>query len=78
MTQFNRLGSHPEPEPLKYILAHPEMHDRLVNGSDYPLPAINIVIRTKALMQNGFISTEEKRESSMKSINSILFSLILS
>lgn len=78
MTQFNRLGSHPEPEPLKYILAHPEMHHRLVNGSDYPLPAINIVIRTKALMQNGFISTEERESlNEIYKFNPILFDFVV-
>jgi len=78
MTQFNRLGATPEPEPLKYVLAHPEMHKRLVNGSDYPLPAINIVIRTKSLLQNGFIS-EAERESlnEIYKFNPLLFDFVL-
>ncbi len=78
MTQFNRLGAHPEPEPLKYILAHPELHRRLVNGSDYPLPAINIVIRTKALMQNGFISSEERQLlNEIYKFNPLLFDYVV-
>ena len=39
MTQFNRL-----PKPLLTLLERTDLHHRLVNGSDYPLPAINIVI----------------------------------
>lgn len=78
MTQFNRLGSRPEPEPLKYVLAHPEMHKRLVNGSDYPLPAINIVIRTKALLQNGFINEQEREAlNEIYKYNPLLFDFVL-
>jgi len=33
MTQFNRCGT-----PLTTILKRADLHDRLVNGSDYPLP----------------------------------------
>ncbi|HUV13379.1 MAG TPA: amidohydrolase family protein, partial [Acidobacteriota bacterium] len=44
MTQFNRL-----PRPLQVLLERPDLHGRLVNGSDYPLPAVNIVIRLKSL-----------------------------
>ena len=41
MTQFNRCGT-----PLTTILEREDLHDRLVNGSDYPLPAVNVLIRT--------------------------------
>lgn len=60
ITQFNRLGKAPDPEPLRHVLAHPELHKFLVNGSDYPLPAINVVIRTGRLADLGFISPEER------------------
>jgi predicted TIM-barrel fold metal-dependent hydrolase len=78
MTQFNRLGATPEPEPLKHVLAHPELHKRLVNGSDYPLPAINIVIRTKSLLKNGFI-TEKEREhlNEIYNFNPLLFDFVV-
>lgn len=55
LTQFNRL-----PGPLTGLLERPDIHHRLVNGSDYPLPAINILISTKLLAYYGFITEEEK------------------
>jgi predicted TIM-barrel fold metal-dependent hydrolase len=56
MTQFNRL-----PGPMTEILRRQDLHDRLVDGSDYPLPAINIVIQTRALVKHGLITREERR-----------------
>ena len=32
-----------------YVLARTDLHDRLVNGSDYPVPAVNVALRTWAL-----------------------------
>lgn len=55
MTQFNRL-----PRPLITLLQRTDLHDRLVNGSDYPLPAINIIIRTKDLVKAGLITKSER------------------
>jgi len=46
MTQFNRIG-----KPLTTILAREDLHERLINGSDYPLPAINFLIRTRSLVK---------------------------
>lgn len=54
MTQFNRAG-----RPLQTILAREDLHERLVNGSDYPLPAVNILIRLKPLVKNGYITADE-------------------
>jgi len=51
MTQFNRAG-----KPLTTILAREDLHERLVNGSDYPLPAVNILIRTTNLLKHGYIT----------------------
>ena len=36
------------------------LHPRLVNGSDYPLPAIDPVIRTGQLVEEGFLSARER------------------
>ena len=52
MTQFNRAG-----KPLTTILAREDLHERLVNGSDYPLPAVNILIRTTNLLKHGYITS---------------------
>ena len=73
MTQFNRLG-----KPLTTILAREDLHERLVNGSDYPLPAVNILIRTRPLVKNGYLSASEGE--SLREIydyNPLLFDFVL-
>lgn len=73
MTQFNRM-----PGPLATLLSRPELHRRLVNGSDYPLPAINIVIRTRELVREGFISAEERSYlNEIYDYNPLLFDFVL-
>jgi predicted TIM-barrel fold metal-dependent hydrolase len=54
-TQANRT-----PEPLATLLRREDLHTRLVNGSDYPLPAVNILIRTSSLVAQGFITADER------------------
>ncbi|PIP89216.1 MAG: hypothetical protein COW01_06745 [Bdellovibrionales bacterium CG12_big_fil_rev_8_21_14_0_65_38_15] len=46
-------------KPLDVLLEHPEFHHRLMNGSDYPLPAINILYRTSQLEDLGYLSEDE-------------------
>lgn len=71
-TQFNRLGV------LPTLLERSELHDRLVNGSDYPLPAINIVIRTSSLQTAGLISAEERKAlNEIYDFNPLLFDFVL-
>ncbi|HEY2962043.1 MAG TPA: amidohydrolase family protein [Pyrinomonadaceae bacterium] len=73
MTQFNRLG-----KPLSTILAREDLHQRLVNGSDYPLPAVNVLIRTRPLVKYGYITNAEA--GSLKEIyqyNPLLFDFVL-
>src|SRR5919106_3013045 len=73
MTQFNRSG-----KPLRTMLAREDLHERLVNGSDYPLPAVNILIRTRPLVKQGFIS--ESEGDCLKEIydyNPLLFDFVL-
>ncbi len=53
--QFNRL-----PRPLLTLLDRRDLHDRLVNGSDYPLPAVNFLIRTGKLRDLGLITDSER------------------
>jgi predicted TIM-barrel fold metal-dependent hydrolase len=55
MTQINRL-----PDPLITLLERTDLHHRLINGSDYPLPAINVVIQTRALVRYGMLTPEER------------------
>jgi predicted TIM-barrel fold metal-dependent hydrolase len=73
MTQFNRVG-----EPLSTVIGREELHGRLVNGSDYPLPAVNILIRTKPLVRAGYITAEEG--ASLREVygfNPLLFDYVL-
>ena len=73
MTQFNRSG-----KPLRTILAREDLHDRLVNGSDYPLPAVNILIRTSALSKQGYITVGERHMlNEIYDYNPLLFDLVL-
>jgi predicted TIM-barrel fold metal-dependent hydrolase len=72
MTQFNRAGN------VRTMLAREDLHERLVNGSDYPLPAVNILIRTGRLVKLGYINRSEA--NSLKEIydyNPLLFDFIL-
>ncbi len=73
MTQFNRAG-----RPLRTILEREDLHERLVNGSDYPLPAVNLLIRMRPLVRNGYITAGEG--DSLKEIyqyNPLLFDFTL-
>ena len=73
MTQFNRVG-----DPLSAVIGREDLHGRLVNGSDYPLPAINLLVRTKPLVRAGYITPEEG--ASLREIygfNPLLFDYVL-
>lgn len=73
MTQFNRVG-----KPLQTILEREDLHERLVNGSDYPLPAVNILIRTRPLVRQGYISEfEGECLKEIYDFNPILFDFVL-
>jgi predicted TIM-barrel fold metal-dependent hydrolase len=73
MTQYNRAGS-----PLKTILERVDLHHRIVNGSDYPLPAINALVRTKALVSRGYIDGEERESlNEIYHYNPLLFDFVL-
>lgn len=73
MTQFNRMGT-----PLTTILQREDFHPRLVNGSDYPLPAVNVLIRTGALAKAGYIAAEDRSLlNEIYDCNPILFDFVL-
>jgi predicted TIM-barrel fold metal-dependent hydrolase len=73
MLQFNRM-----PVPFATLLKRLDLHPRLVNGSDYPLPAINALIHTRALARDGFITSEERRAlNEIYRYNPLLFDFVL-
>ncbi len=55
LVQLNRCG-----RPLREMLASKDLHPRLVNGSDYPLPAIDPLVSTSRLKDLGYITAEER------------------
>ncbi len=73
LTQYNRFDG-----PLQTLLERSDLHPRLVNGSDYPLPAVNVVVRTEKLSDAGFI-TEAEREAlnEIYRYNPLLFDFVL-
>ena len=73
ITQFNRYKN----GLLKFINQF-DIHDRFVNGSDYPLPAINMIIRTSDLEKEGYITKDEKEALNyIYSYNPLLFDFVL-
>lgn len=73
MTQYNRIG-----RPLATIIDRTDLHSRLVNGSDYPLPAINILIRTRSLVKSGFITEQERDHlNEIYDYNPLLFDFVV-
>lgn len=73
MTQYNRTG-----RPLTTILQREDLHERLVNGSDYPLPAINVLIRTRTLHKQGYITPEQRLcLNEIYDYNPLLFDFVL-
>ena len=73
MTQFNRIG-----KPLTTVLEREDLHERLLNGSDYPLPAINVLIRTRPLVKGGYINANERASlNEIYDYNPLLFDFVL-
>lgn len=73
MLQFNRM-----PVPFATLLKRQDLHARLVNGSDYPLPAINALIRTRTMVTEGFITAEERTAlNEIYDYNPLLFDFVL-
>jgi predicted TIM-barrel fold metal-dependent hydrolase len=73
MAQWNRL-----PKPLLEILRRPNLQARLVNGSDYPMPAINCTISLRTLARLGVLDDADR--APLKEIyqrNPLLFDFVL-
>ncbi|MFN6943499.1 MAG: amidohydrolase family protein [Cytophagaceae bacterium] len=73
LTQMNRMG-----KPLKTMLKRKYLHHRLLNGSDYPLPAINSVVLTKAFVAYGYLNeVEADLLNEVYKMNPLLFDFVL-
>ncbi len=55
MTIVNRIG-----KPIDHVLRDSRLQARLMNGSDYPLPALNVLMQTGAVEKHGFITPDER------------------
>ncbi len=72
LTQDNRKDN------LNAVLANTAIHSQLINGSDYPLPAVNIVIQTRTLESSGYITAEERTAlNEIYDYNPLLFDFVL-
>ncbi len=73
LTFFNHLD-----RPLRELLARPELHARLVNGSDYPFCALDVVVQTSKLASHGFLSDAEARQlDEIYRYNPLLFDFVV-
>lgn len=73
LVQFNRAG-----DALKTVLERQDLHPRLVNGSDYPLPAINALVRTGTLEGLGYLTAGDRRLlNEIDQHNPLLFDFVL-
>jgi hypothetical protein len=60
------------------MLARRDLHHRLVNGSDYPLPAVNVVIQLDPLVANGLRSADRKAPlQEIYAVDPLLFDSVL-
>jgi len=65
-------------EALATLLSRDDLHPRLVNGSDYPLPAINFLVMTGKLARRGFITPGERKAlDEIYRYNPLLFDFVL-
>ncbi|MBT5094845.1 MAG: hypothetical protein HOM21_11405, partial [Halobacteriovoraceae bacterium] len=73
VTIYTRVGA-----PITKLLEHPELHHRVVNGSDYPLPAINILYRTSQFEKLSYITKKERKLlNEIYDFNPLLFDFVL-
>jgi mannonate dehydratase len=52
---------HHGPKPLARLLKAPELHDRLLYGTDYPLPALRFLVIPGKLQLTGLMDAEDRR-----------------
>jgi predicted TIM-barrel fold metal-dependent hydrolase len=73
LTQVGRCG-----RPLVTMLERTDLHERLVSGSDWPLPAIVVMFQTGVLRDAGHLTAEEAEAlDEVYELNPLLFDFVL-
>lgn len=73
LTQWNRPT-----EALRTFLGRAEFHGRLINGSDYPVPAVKLLFSTRKLQWQGLLSDrDEPFCARLADLNPLLFDFCL-
>jgi uncharacterized protein len=73
ITQANRVGP-----PLDLLLARADWHSRVINGSDYPLPAVIPLFSPRGLLEQGYLTQAQVRVlSEIRRYNPLLFDFVL-
>ena len=73
LTFINRTG-----RPLREILGAVELHPRLVNGSDWPLPGVDPVLSTRLLQWRGYLDADDRRlANEVYAHNPLLFDYVV-
>ena len=63
---------------LRELLCATELHPRFVNGSDYPLPAIDYLVSTRLLVHRGLLAGEDRAPlGEIFEANPLLFDYVL-
>lgn len=72
LTLYTRLG-----EPLDKLLENPALASRFVHGSDYPLPAINVLYRTGQYVDKGYLDAKLREPlNEIYHFNPLLFNFV--
>lgn len=73
LTLMNRLG-----RSLEVTLSDEKLQRRLIYGSDYPVPAINALMQTRALVSQGFLTESERTLlNEIDAVNPLLCDFVL-
>ena len=73
LTETSRVGP-----LLKYVIQRKDWHDRLLNGSDYPLPGYMPGVSVKHLIDQDFITAAQGRIlREIRRYNPLLFDFVL-
>jgi mannonate dehydratase len=67
-----------KPDVIRALLEHDDWHERLVNGSDYPLPGILPLVSPAALARHGLLPREAVADlEKLREHNPLYFDLAL-